>query len=411
MDICILGGGSSGCIAAIVAKRNGGNVTIFEHTDKILKKLSSTGNGKCNFTNMNIEPSAYHTDEASPIIKTLNSFSNLDTINFFKGIGIEAYDRNGYIYPVSEQASAVCEALKNEINRLKIRVKYNIEVKSIKCADNKVYMQATDKEYIFDKIIIACGSKAYANFGSDGSGYLLAEKMGFKVNKPLASLCAMYIRDKKNIEAAKGVRVRADISLFIDDEYIISEYGELQITDYGLSGIPVFQISRYASIALNKNKKVSVKIDFLPNIDNKASFIKNRLKIDNIISAKDIGIGIINDKLWKLILKKSNISESISKESLSKKDTQAIIKNISAMKFDIEKMADFSKAQVCCGGIDLAHINPYTMQSDLYPEIFFAGEILDADGICGGYNLQWAWSSGFLAGKYAARIGELNDKD
>ena len=410
--VIIVGGGASGLTAAIQAARAGADVTVLEHMDRPGKKILSTGNGKCNMTNRFLSPSCYRSSQPEFPMKALSDFSVEQAIDFFKGLGILPKDKNGYIYPNSEQASSVLDVLRLENDRLGVKILCGRHVKEIRRKKAggfqavclvKTEDRETEEVFSCDSLILAAGSKAAPSTGSDGSGYDLAEALGHRIIKPLPALVQL-ICSGREFKALAGIRTEAFVRIFDNGRLLAEDRGELQLTDYGISGIPVFQVSRYAAVALDKGRKVTAVIDLLPSMGEKEllDFLMERKKHSGYKKGGDFLTGVLNKKLAQVLLKKAGISieESISRADSGK--IKELARLISRFEADVTGTKPFANAQVCCGGVDTREVDERTMESRLVPGLYFSGEILDVDGICGGYNLQWAWSSGSIAGKAAA---------
>ena len=273
--IVIIGGGASGLTAAIGGARNGAHVTIVEHMDRVGKKILSTGNGRCNLTNLRMEADCYRCGRKEFPMEVIRGFGVDETLAFFKGLGIEPKDRNGYIYPNSDQASAVLDVLRSEVERLGVAVLLSCRVEKIEPAAGgghvryKVY---TDQGILdADAVILAAGSKAAPSTGSDGSGYELAGRLGHRIIKPLPALVQLRCQGNLYRQMA-GIRTEAGVKLMAAGELLARDRGELQLTDYGLSGIPVFQVSRFAARALDQGKRVTALVDFMPSWDDGEAF-------------------------------------------------------------------------------------------------------------------------------------------
>ena len=254
-----------------------------------------------------------------------------------------------------------------------------------------------------DALILAAGSKAAPSTGSDGSGYEYARQLGHSIIKPLPALVQLRCQGNMYKQMA-GIRTEAEVSLQADGITLAKDKGELQITDYGLSGIPVFQVSRYAARALDEKKKVRVYVDFMPGWNNSESFrlLKKRALLLAYKPTAELFTGMLNRKLAQVLLKLAGIDGNISCGSLTGKQLEKICKELKEYEAVVMSVNPFANAQVCCGGVDTNEIDETTMESRLCPGLYMAGEILDVDGICGGYNLQFAWSSGLIAGRCAA---------
>lgn len=389
--VVVIGGGASGLMAGITAARAGAKVTILEQNSKIGKKILSTGNGRCNITNLNQKGDYYRSNHTAFPYIVLQALPVEDTLSFFQSIGIFTKDKNGYVYPRSNQAASVVEALAMEVRHLKIKCKTQEKVVKIEKTEEGFSVFTESWHYDCDRVILACGSNASVVEGSDGSGYMLTKELGHSIVKPLPALTGL--KGVGNwFSKWTGVRCDAAVSLYIDGEWVISDKGEVQLTDYGLSGIPVFQISRFASRALNQNKQVSVSVDFVPDMT-KAELLghlNDLMQYDENKNVKNLLIGFLPQKLVDVVVDHKNTMDQV-------------VDHIKEFSVQIKATMDFSHAQVCTGGVECTELDPDTMESRLVPGIYVCGELVDVDGACGGYNLQWAWSSGYLAGMSAAK--------
>lgn len=391
--ILIVGGGASGLMAAVMAARKGAEVTILEHNERPGKKIGATGNGKCNLTNTEMPSDAFRGTNPRFVQGILDQFPVSDTIRFFTEIGIYTVNKNGCLYPRSAQASSVTEVLCMEARSRKVKIKTKEHVKSI-FRENTVWkIQTEGWTYEADSVILANGSCASNLPGSDGSGYEIARRLGHHIIKPLPALTGLKCRPvhsmfSRNILASwAGVRTEGEVTVFIDGIPVSSQKGELQLTDYGISGIPVFQLSRYAIRALDEGRDVKLSVNFFPEFTPEAlhTFLSVRRKNCPYKSEAEMLTGLFPDKLIKVLCQAPDPEKAISDFPLQ------VISGL-----------DFKQAQVCSGGVDTEEINPVTLESNFHTGLYFAGEIMDIDGTCGGYNLQWAWSSGAAAGLHAA---------
>lgn len=399
--VIIIGGGASGLIAAIFAKNANNEVIILEKNSVCGKKLLITGNGRCNYFNSDQELKHYHTN-SNIDLKTVINAENLETIeDFFSSIGIIPKIKNGYYYPLSNQATSIANALVLQAKLLGIEIKNNITVTDIIATDNKFLIKTDYEDYECDKLIIAAGSKAAPKTGSDGFGYKLLEKMGHKIIKPLPALVQLKSNDKIT-SLWDGVRSDVTASLYINDKKTKEETGEVMLTDYGVSGICIFNLSGKAARALEENKNVSIKINFLPNINVDINWLENyNAKVaDRTIS--ELLDCLLNYKLVNALLKKLKIDNDSKLDDLTKSKKEELVKALTDFEIKIIGTNSFDKAQVCSGGVSLEEINLTTMESNIIPKLYLSGELLDVDGDCGGYNLTWAWISGMLAGKGAS---------
>lgn len=401
-DVIIIGAGASGLMAAAVAASKGARVALLEHKDDIGKKILATGNGRCNFTNTDMSVNKFHGSKA--LIKNgLSQFNYADTIRFFKELGIPAYDNAGYIYPNSRQAASVVAAFRMELMRLHVDMKTGINITDIKPADDRTgYCIQTDKgSFKSKRLIIACGLTASPKLGSDGSLFRQIEALGHHIQKPLPALCG-FSCDGLNFKKITGVRCDATVASVIDGQMTEQNTGELQLADYGISGIPVFQISSLMSRALDKGQKVEVIIDFLPAFsdDELNGYIKDRsITTTDNRSLNEMLNGLLNNKLLLELIHKSGVSPDKKGRLLTDDDCKSLTRSIKHTAVSVKKPRGLEFAQVCAGGIYTKEIDVRTLESKIHPGLYFCGELLDVDGICGGYNLQWAWTSGYIAGE------------
>ena len=396
----IIGAGASGLMAAITAAKNGADVTIYEHKDKPGKKILATGNGRCNFTNTCQNPSFYRSDNKDFPWKVITKFDYKKVLDFFYDLGICINDRNGYIYPKSDQAAAVLEVLLMEAKRVGVKIITDCKISEIR-KRKKEFKLINENGDVFraDKVILCAGSKASPVTGSDGSGYALAKSLGHSLIPVLPSLVQLRCKEKF-YKKVSGVRVNGKVTLYVDNKEVASDTGEIQLTNYGISGIPVFQVSRYASIGLYKKKEVKAVINFMPDFskDELNKFICDRISKRPEKTLDEFFTGIFNKKLSQLFVSILNLKENTKVSALKENDINRMDKLISSFTTVVTETNSFEQAQVCCGGINTKEIDNNTLESLYVKDLYFAGEIMDVDGICGGYNLQWAWSSGYTAG-------------
>lgn len=400
-QVIIVGAGASGLAAAIQAARQGASVTVLEHTAKPGKKLLSTGNGKCNLTNRMTPDGAYRGGQQEFIKKVLDHITVVQTLEFFQDLGLVLTDRNGYVYPNTGQAVSVLEALLFELNHLGVSIITDCQVEEIR--KDLTLMTSKGKKKA-DAIILAAGSMAAPKTGSDGSGYQLARALGHRIVKPLPALVQLKCREKWYKQAA-GVRTEASVTLKIDGKTAAEDRGELQFTDYGISGIPVFQVSRFAAGGIDTGRQVTAELDLLPSIDFNSTIqlLSERAKRFSYRPAEEFLNGVLNHKLARILLKEAGIPEKGFVKDITTLQIKKLTSALKGLKTEILATNSFDQAQVCSGGIDTRDVDPNTMESKLMNGLYLAGEILDVDGICGGYNLQWAWSCGILAGTSAGK--------
>lgn len=403
-EIIVAGGGASGMTAAIAAARGGANVVILEKNDCLGRKIPATGNGKCNLTNEHMDVSCYRSDTPERILPVLQTFGYTDTLRFFEELGLCFKNKGGYIYPISEQASAVAEVLRMEVRHLRIECHTGTVIQDISSSD-KGFIVITDQgSWQCQKLILAAGGMASAQLGSDGSGYRFAKALGHHLADVTPALVQLRCKEKIYKHLA-GVRTQATVTLYANDRKMAQDTGELQLTAYGISGIPVFQVSRYAAKALKKGQHVQAVIDFLPQTDKNelGEMFACRLNTQAFKTAKELCVGLLHEKIASFLLKASGINEDILVTEIKKQRWERFLMLCKEFITQVTETNPYEQAQVCAGGVLLSEIYMETMESMLTPGLYFAGEITDADGICGGYNLQWAWATGFIAGSSAAK--------
>lgn len=497
--VAVIGGGAAGMMAAIEAARAGAIVTLIEKNAQLGKKLATTGNGRCNYTNLDMVDRiggkfrGFHPEFAEAALDALPPEAVLD---WFREIGVEPRFRGSYVYPNSDQASAVVDALREELHRLSVKVHYNAEVKSVRrinadagasavkasmsgktlsddgtAASAAQIQRKSDAGYFLiqcadavvkaDRVVLAAGSKAAPKTGSNGDGYFIARKLGHRIVPYVPALCGIRCAGDA-FKMLAGIRTEAALELMVEGHCVDCEAGELQLVGYGISGIPVFQLSRYAAYALQEGKKVAVYINFLPGftgatvrdtegcVSNETAVRGSERNVTAIAASCDSeqqasvddGVeiapprgqgsavddpkeqalqlfrqrqqrfagrkmesfftGLLHQKLGQQLLRMANVRPELPVAELSEKQLRSLASLSVRFKAECVEMNGFQQAQVVAGGVDTSEVDPRTIASRLVPGLYFAGEVLDIDGICGGYNLQWAWASGYVAGRHAA---------
>lgn len=421
--IGIVGGGAAGMTAAVFAAGQGADVTLFEGNDRLGKKILATGNGKCNLGNMDLDAGKYYSANPELLQGYLERFGTNETIEFFRALGLLIKQKNGYLYPVSEQAASVLDALRYEIGRygtepygagggagsIQLRLQTHIDRIERDRKNKCIRLMSGKQSYSFEKVILTCGGKAARVTGSDGSGYKLAGMLGHSLIPVVPALVQLKCREDW-FPSVSGVRADAVISLLQGSRVLTAERGELQLTDYGISGIPVFQMSRKVNYILREQREVMIKIDFLPDFTREGfedKLTRARVSLDRCGTVEEYFTGMLNKKLMKLFIRLSGLkpSEAVSRvppEKLSQ--VYALCRELTV---HVTGSNSFDHAQVCAGGVPLTEVTR-ELESRFAPGVFFAGELLDVDGRCGGYNLQWAWCSGYLAGTAAAQGGHIS---
>lgn len=398
-DLIVIGAGASGMMAAITAARENKKVCIIEKLDKAGKKILATGNGKCNFTNEVMNINCFHGDKKF-ITNVLNEFSVKDCLDFFYSIGIYPKQKNGYYYPNSEQASSITNAFLYELERLGVKTFYETIVNEIRPDKNSVFVKTNKGDFSGKRVVIATGLLAAPKLGSDGTIFNALKAIGHRFTPILPTLCGFYCKGLK-FKQVSGVRAHGTVAAYIDDKKQAEDTGEIQFTDYGLSGIPVFQISHFLSKGLYEKKKVEIKLNLLPDFSEDKLIKELNFRISLYVNQPVSSLlnGFLNQKLSDMILDKAGIDRNIYCSSLTKEQIHRVAILLHEITVTVTNYRDFEFAQVCTGGIPVSDININTLESKLVPNVYFAGELLDVDGICGGYNLHFAWATGYIAGK------------
>lgn len=402
-DIIIVGAGAAGMMAGIVSAKAGKKVLLLEQCDKPGKKILATGNGKCNFTNAYMERNCFHGDKE--LIETvLSTFTQEDCVSFFHSIGIFPKEKNGYFYPNSEQAASVVYALTEELKRLNAKLLCSVIVENIKKENDMFSIITNEGIHLGKKLILATGLLAAPKLGSNGSLFGAMKALGHHFSPIVPALCGFYCNGLP-FKKISGVRVTGTVTAFVEDQKVASDTGEIQLTDYGISGIPVFQISRYLSLGLYEKKSVKVLIDFIPQMSNEELmrelvFRRNHNKTQTLEATLN---GLLNKKLSEVLLDSAGLKSDLPIHALSDKDLWRLILAIKETKITVNKYRDYEFAQVCAGGIPAKEVNTDTFASVYVDNLYFAGELLNVDGICGGYNLHFAWGSGLVAATNACK--------
>lgn len=403
LSVAIIGAGASGLFAAISAAKKASEhklnvkITVYESNSRVAKKILATGNGRCNFTNDLVSPENFF-GERELAFSVYSSFDNVRVKNFFKSIGLlSVSDSAGRVYPMSMQASSVCDSLRFTAESLGIEFVTDTKITSIMKKQDCFVLNDT---YYADRVILATGGKASPMHGSNGSGYDLLNNFGIKITPVYPALSALVCKDFP--KSVKGVRAKGKITLKGNGKTIAENIGEIQYTDYGLSGIPSMQVSRFASLYLaSDNSKLTAVIDSCPSLsidELKNIFFSLKKNNPNLTSILLLS-GIMPKKLGEYLLSVCSVKPDVQIGKLHFAVLEKIITVIKQMKYTVVSVKGFSDAQVTCGGIAGEEIDYATLELKKVKGMYVCGEIVNVDGDCGGYNLQWAWSSGAVAGK------------
>jgi len=402
-SVLVIGGGASGMVASIYASRNNNEVILIDKNNNLGKKILITGNGKCNYWNKDITLNHYNSLDKDILDKIITKDNKIEIENFFERLGIVPKIKDNYYYPSSNQATSIQTALMLEVELCGVKVFNNEEVLSINKIDNVFEVITSNRKLYVDKVILATGSKACPKTGSDGFGYEIARRFGHQIVEPLPALVQLKL-DESFLKEWQGIRSDVCVSLYENDRFIKKEIGEIQLTDYGVSGICVFQLSSLISRGLYNSLKEEIEINFLNSlgINDEDEFIKYFDKRNKLVLNRNVSQlldGILNYKLINLILKISKIDRYDRWDNISIDKKRLLGRNLTKLRLNVKETNSYDNAQVCSGGVRLREVNPITMESLKVPGLYIVGELLDVDGECGGFNLGFAWISGYLAGK------------
>ncbi|EHQ88717.1 NAD(P)/FAD-dependent oxidoreductase [Desulfosporosinus youngiae] len=404
--ILIIGGGASGILAAITAARNGAEVILLERNPRIGKKLLATGNGRCNYTNVNVDVSCYHGHHPHFVKGVLGAFGVQETLDFFEQLGIvPKIEEFGKIFPMSGQASSILDVLMYELNEAGVSIVCNAYVRSIRKEKNRFILTfEDDTEITGDIVILAAGGKALPSSGSDGSSYSMARELGHTITELFPALVQLKL-EGGFFRQIEGVKFFGTAEIIHKGKMLARNSGDILFANYGVSGPPILQISREAGKLLQEHQEVFLRLTILDSM-NREELRNLLIKRFNFMPQKTIAfslVGLVNKRLIPVILKEAGFTDiKRSVASLNVQEREKILEVLQDWRFLIRGTKSWPSAQVTAGGIDTKKINPETMESRIVKGLYFAGEIIDVDGLCGGFNLQWAWSSGYVAGKNAA---------
>lgn len=392
MKIAVIGGGAAGLTAAIFAKRTNdrAEVTIFESNDRVGRKILSTGNGRCNLTNEKISAENYVTHCPEFVKEVLEKYDYDFVQNFFAGIGIPFAIEEGRAYPKSMRAASVCDALRFEAERRGVKTVLGRKIQEAEIKKGSFVILGE----VFDRLIIATGGRAAPSLGTEGWGFSFAKSLGHKIYALSPSL--VQLRTSNPNQSLKGIRAYGSAAAVIDGKAVRRETGEIQFTGYGLSGIPIMQLSSIYKTGMEISIDLFAEKSFTDIIDELTSLADN-------CGDKPLPVfleGYIHKNLTLLICKNAGISPDKNVSSLTAREIKAFVAEGKNLKFKIEGTNTWDNAQTTKGGVDLREITPQ-MQSKIQGRLYFAGEIMDVCGDCGGYNLHWAWASGMIAGTNA----------
>lgn len=396
MKVGIIGAGASGVFAALILKQNYIDTTVIERNANALKKIYATGNGRCNFTNRNVSYKNYHGENPKFTISAIKKFDNYDVIEFFNDMGIPEVElENGKIFPKSLQASSIVKQMMCLANHLEVEFIFDSFVDDVRKNGNVFEVKSNGMIYKFDYLIVACGSKAYKKSGSDGNGYILMKKLGHNIVKTHPGIVQLRLNGD-SFKKMSGTKFKANAKLVVDGKEVFEFYHDVLFTDYGISGPTILQLSGEAIRAKNNGLDVKIRIDTVDLDENKLyEHLIYIISLNYYKKIKELLVGLINDNLIEEVLNQAGINYDINVCELSKEEIYKLAHTLKNLEFSVSGYKDEDSGQITCGGVDTDEINPSTMESKKIKNLYIIGEIMDVDGDCGGYNLQWAFSSAY----------------
>lgn len=403
-DIIVLGGGAAGMMAAIAAHRTNPflKILILEKNDQLGRKLLATGNGRCNFSNANQAMENYRSDNPQAVGQVLQNFGLAETLDFFQQLGLHVRCEETRYYPRSNQGKIVRELLKSEIDGHTLTQQLNTSVSKIEVFPHGFLLSSQIGElFTARKLILCSGGTAAPQLGTSGDFYPWLLKTGHRIVPPVPALLPLQLK-MDHLKKLSGVRFDGKARLLVEGKETAKSEGEFLWTNYGISGIPILEISRFASRALYEQKSLQLSLDFLPEFDlNAAQNMTFDWMSQNAAQVTISLSGLLHSDLAAYLV--SLVEHQIGAiRSLHPGQACRLAELLKGYTVTVSGSKDWADAQTTCGGVVLSEVDLATMESKRQRNLFLAGEVLDVDGNCGGYNLQWAWSSGFLAGQGAA---------
>ena len=399
MIIGIIGGGASGMAAALAAAENKDvQVILMERQARVGRKLQATGNGRCNLTNLHACEGGYHGDEPSFAAYAIGQFGPEATLNWFRSLGLfTVAETSGRVYPYSDQANSVLDVLRFALEKPNIEVKLGFEVEKVKKTASGFRVESKEETLECDKLIIACGGLAGTKLGGTMSGYKLLRSLGHKCTKLRPTLVQLKT-GWNGVTALKGVRANCHAAIYHNGQLHRESTGEIQFTEYGLSGPVMFEISRDAC---QGGGEWICRMDLLPEFS--MEVLKEELlrRRNTNLPTSELLTGILHNRLGRVVTQAVGISGYVPVSQLEEPEIQEVCRAVKNFEVTLTEPMGMDSAQVTAGGILTKEFEETTMESRLVPGLYACGEVLDIDGDCGGYNLQWAWSSGRLAGTHA----------
>ncbi|MGM9550451.1 MAG: aminoacetone oxidase family FAD-binding enzyme [Faecousia sp.] len=403
MVIGIIGGGASGMAAALSAAENeNAQVILMERQARVGRKLQATGNGRCNLSNLRAVSGGYHGEHPDFAGFAIRQFSPEGLLAWFRSLGLfTVAEDSGRVYPYSDQANSVVDVLRFALEKPNIRVMLGFEVEKVKKTPSGFRAMSKEGAVECDKLIIACGGLAGTKLGGSMSGYQLLRSLGHRCTRLRPALVQLK-SSWSGVAGLKGVRANCRAAILRDGELFSESTGELQFTQYGLSGPVIFEVSRDVC---QGGGVWLCRLDFLPEIDEETLRTELARRRNTGLPASELLTGILHNRLGRVLTQAAGISAACGIAALSDDELDQAVRAVKEFDVSLTEPMGMDCAQVTAGGILTSEFDERTMESRLVPGLYACGEVLDIDGDCGGYNLQWAWSSGRLAGRSAGRSG------
>lgn len=402
MVVGIIGGGASGMAAAISAAHNPDTqVLLLERQARVGRKLQATGNGRCNLTNLHASQGGYHGEEKGFSDYAISQYPPEETLSWFQELGLlTVAEASGRVYPYSDQANSVVDVLRFALERPNIRVMTGIEVRRVKKSAEGFLLETDQGQLRCERLITACGGLAGSKLGGTMSGYQILRSLGHRCTKLRPALVQIKT-DWPGITGLKGVRANCHAAIYRENKLFAQSQGEIQFTEQGLSGPVIFEISR--DVCREKGKWVCI-LDLLPQVSQQKLEQLLRMRRDTGLPNGEILTGILHNRLGRVIVQSCGLTLTGAASELKDNEIREVSQAVKGFRVSLTEPLGMDSAQVTAGGICTEEFDPMTMESRLVPGLYACGEVLDVDGDCGGYNLQWAWSSGRLAGNHAGGV-------
>lgn len=398
MKVIIIGGGASGLMAGVTAAENGHEVTLIERQARVGRKLAATGNGRCNLTNINATLTGYHGENPEFILPAMRELGAEKTLELFRSLGlVTVTEPDGKVYPFSDQAGSVVDVLRFSCDGLGVNTVTGAVVTEIKKTGGGFRVMTDGESFSCDKVIVCCGGCAGGKLGGTMSGYELLSSLGHTRTKLYPSL--VQIKTETDfVKSLKGVRADAAVTLRKVKQVLAESAGEVQFAEYGLTGPAIFEVSRAASVS---GEGAIVTLDLMRTMTEAeiADFIFTRKYTHPELTLENLLTGLLHNRLGRTVIRACSLDLNAPMEALSDRDARRIAGTVKRFEFKVLGTMGFDGAQVTAGGIRTGEFDPKTLESRIVPGLYAAGEVLDIDGDCGGFNLQWAWASGYLAGQ------------